>query len=210
MSPGAKLVVAVGDRWAPRQVELEANAQRDFTRLYFLSGVRRSPAPPSPRTFRVAPRTRNQSPHPPPSVDQSRRSRWSPPRNPLGRNSLPFRPSRTISSAAFSKSRPNSIPIQPSPTFSTTPPATSAPPPSKPPCWPSSTLPTPTAIAAPSSRSSPLTCPPPLRLSALVRRRQNQAAPRNPRHPSSQPGSIPNRQHDPLRWRSPSPPLHRP
>ncbi len=42
MSPGAKLVIAVGDRWSSRQVEIEANDHGDMTRLYFSSGVRRT------------------------------------------------------------------------------------------------------------------------------------------------------------------------
>ena len=42
MSPGAKLVIATGDRWATRQIELEANAQGEITRLYFSSGARRT------------------------------------------------------------------------------------------------------------------------------------------------------------------------
>ena len=42
MSPGSKLVIATGDGFATRQVELEANAHGEITRLYFSSGVRRT------------------------------------------------------------------------------------------------------------------------------------------------------------------------
>ncbi len=42
MSPGSKLVIATGDRFATRQVELEANAHGEITRHYFSSGVRRT------------------------------------------------------------------------------------------------------------------------------------------------------------------------
>jgi beta-lactamase regulating signal transducer with metallopeptidase domain len=40
MAPGAKLVVAAGDRWLPREVELEAGPDGQIKRLYFSGGVR--------------------------------------------------------------------------------------------------------------------------------------------------------------------------
>lgn len=40
MAPGAKLVLAAGDRWSPRQIEIEAGPNGEVTRLYFTGGIR--------------------------------------------------------------------------------------------------------------------------------------------------------------------------
>lgn len=40
MAPGAKLVIVAGDRWLPRQVEIEAGPNGEITRLYFSGGIR--------------------------------------------------------------------------------------------------------------------------------------------------------------------------
>lgn len=40
MSPGSKLVIVAGDRWLPRQLEIEAGPDGEITRLYFSGGIR--------------------------------------------------------------------------------------------------------------------------------------------------------------------------
>lgn len=40
MTPGSKLVIVAGDRWLPRQIEIEAGPNGEISRLYFSGGIR--------------------------------------------------------------------------------------------------------------------------------------------------------------------------
>lgn len=40
MAPGSKLVIVAGDRWLPRQIEIEAGPNGEISRLYFSGGIR--------------------------------------------------------------------------------------------------------------------------------------------------------------------------